>query len=510
MPTPDMSTPFPEYEQYDALGLAELVKKADVSPMELLETAQHRIEWLNPSINAVNLSFFDQAKVSLSSSNAAATSTAPFAGVPFLIKDILHHVKGWPLTQGVGALRSSVSSEDCHFVGKCRQAGLVFLGRTNVPELGLKGHSDNKFFGASKNPWDLSRTPGGSSGGAAAAVASGMLPMASANDGGGSIRIPASYCGLFGLRPSRGRVSCGPQYAEVWDGMVSDHVLSRSVRDSAAMLDVLAGPMPGDPYFLPNPEQSYSQIIKQAPKPLTIAYTLESPIGTPVDEEAKRAVVETLAMLENLGHRVEEAQPAVDGEVLAQCYLMVYFGHVAAMYKDLVAQVGKKQAKAYTELDTQVLAMLGQTVSAQDYVASHFRWNEFARAMGAFHQRYDLYLTPTTAQKPALIGSQDIPFLEQLGSKFILRFKLGKLLLATGMVEKQARDNLARVPFTQLANFTGQPAMSVPLYFSEAEQLPYGVQFMAPLGDEATLLQLAAQLEQAYPWHNRRPKIAET
>lgn len=505
-----MPTPFPEYEQYDALGLAELVKKAEVSPMELLETAQHRIELLNPSINAVNFSFFEQAKASLASPGSMTSSTAPFAGVPFLIKDILLHVKGWPLTQGVGALQQFTSSEDSYYVSKCRQAGLIFLGRTNLPEFGLKGHSDNKFFGASKNPWDLSRTPGGSSGGAAAAVASGMLPMASASDGGGSIRIPASYCGLFGLRPSRGRVSCGPHYAEVWDGMVSDHVLSRSVRDSAAMLDVLAGPMPGDPYFLPNPEQNYRQIINQAPKPLTIAYTLKSPIGTPVDEEAKRAVIKTLAMLEDLGHQVEEAQPAINGEALAQCYLMVYFGHVAAMYQDLVAQVGEKQAKAHTELDTQVLAMLGQTASARNYVASHFRWNEFARTMGEFHQRYDLYLTPTTAQKPALIGSQDMPFLEQLGSKFILRFKLGKLLLATGMVEKQAKDNLSRVPFTQLANFTGQPAMSVPLYFSETEQLPYGVQFMAPLSDEATLLQLAAQLEQAYPWDNRHPEIPQT
>ena len=503
-----MPTPFPEYEQYDALGLAELIRKADISSMELLEAAKHRIEALNPSINAVNLRFFDQARTGLEA--RPVNTTNPFAGVPFLIKDMLLHVKGWPLTQGVSALKQFTSNEDSYYVSKCRRAGLVFLGRTNLPEFGLKGHTDNKFFGATKNPWNLNRTPGGSSGGSAAAVAAGMVPMASASDGGGSIRIPASYCGLFGLRPSRGRVSCGPHHAENWNGMVSDQVLTRSVRDSAAMLDILAGPMPGDPYFFAKPELPYSEAIKQSPKPLTIAYSLDSPIGTPVDEEAKRAVTETLVMLENLGHRVEQAQPDVDGEVLAKCYLMVYFGHVAALYSNLVKQVGKKQAEKYTELDTRVLAMLGETVSAKDYVSSHFLWNDFARAMGDFHQRYDLYLTPTTAQKPALIGSQDMPFLEQLGSKFITRFRLGNLLLASGMVEKQTRENLAKVPFTQLANFTGQPAMSVPLYFSQTEQLPYGVQFMAPLGDETTLLQLAAQLEQAYPWDHRRPQLKTT
>ncbi len=506
-----MPIPFPEYEQYDALGLAELLRTSAISPVELFETAQHRIATLNPAINAVNFNFSDQARAYAASLSSAdfKEATNPFKGVPFLIKDILHHVKGWPLSQGVGALQNALSSEDSHYVSKCRQAGLLFLGRSNVPELGLKGHSDNAFFGATKNPWNLALTPGGSSGGAAAAVSAGMVPMASANDGGGSIRIPASYCGLFGLRPSRGRVSCGPHYSEIWDGMVSDHVLTKSVRDSAAMLDVLAGPMLGDPYFLPSPASPYLELIKQTPRPLKIAYNLESPIGTPVDEEAKHAVETAVKLLENLGHKVEQAQPDINGETLAECYLMVYFGHVGALYNDLISQVGKKKAKASTEVDTQVLAMLGNTVSAQTYVSSRSHWNKFSRAMGKFHQQYDIYLTPTVAQKPAATGSQEMPFLEQLGSKFIVNFKLGKLLLATGMVEKQARENLAKVPFTQLANFTGQPAMSMPLYFSETEHLPYGVQFMAPLGDEATLLQLAAQLEQAAPWDHRRPKIQD-
>lgn len=507
-----MPKPFPEYEDYDALGLAELIQKKELNPSELLDTAIHRIESLNPEINAVNFTFFDQAKQqlkALADQNLAANGSTPFFGVPFLIKDILHHVKGWPLSQGIGCLKDNLSNEDCHYVQKCRDAGLVFLGRTNIPELGLKGHTDNPHFGYTKNPWNTDLTPGGSSGGAAAAVAAGMLPMASANDGGGSIRIPASFCGLFGLRPSRGRISCGPQYGEIWDGMVSDHVLSRSVRDSAAMLDVLSGPMPGDPYFLPKSKTPFLKLMKQTPRSLKIAFNLEPPIGTAVDQEARQAVENTVKILESLGHKVEEARPEVDGERLVACYLMVYFGHVGALYKDLVCQVGDKAAKSNTSLDTQVLAMLGDTVSAEKYVNSRFYWNDFARTMGSFHQHYDLYLTPTVAQKPPVLGSQEMPLPEQIGSKLILKLKLGKILLATGMVEKQARENLAKVPFTQLANFTGQPAMSIPLYFSEKDQLPYGMQFMAPLGDEATLLQLAAQLEQAAPWDHRRPKIQD-
>ena len=498
-----MSIPFPEYEQYDALGLAGLIKNNEISPIELLEAAQYRIETINPKINAVHMPYFDQAReqiLSLPTPQEKTQYKAPFLGVPFLIKDILHHVKGWPLTQGVGCTKHILSTEDSFFVEKCRQAGLVFLGRTNIPEFGLKGHCDNKFFGPTRNPWNLERTPGGSSGGSAAAVASGMVPMASANDGGGSIRIPASFCGLFGLKPSRGRTSCGPHYSEGWDGMVSDHVLTRTVRDSAAMLDVLSGPMPGDPYLLPQPQHNYLDIIQQRPRQLSIAFNLESPIGTPVDKEAKNAVEKAVTILTDLGHRVEEAKPDINGDTLAECYLMVYFAHVGAEYQQLVSQVGKKVACANTDVDTQVLALLGNSVSAQEYVSHRFKWNEFSRSMGKFHQHYDLYLTPTIAQKAPLIGSQEMSKLEEAASRLVLKLKLGNVLLATGLVQKESRENLAKVPFTQQANFTGQPAMSVPLYFSEKDQLPYGVQFMAPVGDEATLLQLASQLENASPW----------
>ena len=286
----------------------------------------------------------------------------------------------------------------------------MIFGKTNTPELALKGVSDPQHGGISRNPWDPSRTPGGSSGGAASAVAAGVVPMAGANDGGGSIRIPAACCGLVGLKPSRGRVSEGPQRGEIWFGANSQGVISRSLRDSALALDVLAGPEPGDPYALPVPATPFALQVQQAPRRLRIAWCLDSPIGTPVHEEAKAAVLNTVSLLQRLGHACEPAAPAIDGQALASSYLHIYFGAVPALVDEAVA-AGAQECDF--EAMTRVIACLGRNTSAGRFAHELRQWNVYARALAALLTPYDLYLTPTLASPPVLHGTGDPPAWQQ-------------------------------------------------------------------------------------------------
>jgi amidase len=488
-----------EYARYDATGLAELVARKEVTAAELLEAALARAEALNPRVNAINIPMTEIARA-----RAFTTPDGPFGGVPFLIKDIYQDYAGVPTTAGCRALRDRIPERHAEVVARFLAAGLVIFGKTATPEFALKGITESRLFGATRNPWDLSLTPGGSSGGAAAAVAAGIVPMAGASDGGGSIRIPASFCGLFGLRPSRGRVPAGPHKDEIWEGASSEHVLTRSVRDSARMLDAIAGADAGAPFVIAPPARPYAEEIRRDPGKLRIGFSMRSPLGTAVDGECVAAVENAARLLSGLGHHVEPAEPAIDGQALARCYFMLYFGHVAADVAEVkhLTQCSENEF----ELDTRVFALLGRSIPSGDYVALHRQWNAFARALGDFHSRYDLYMTPTVAQPPARIGELDHSPLQGAGTRLMLALRPGKLLWKSGIVEKLALESLQRTPFTQLSNLTGTPSMSVPLHWS-TDGLPVGVQFVARFGEEATLFRLAAQLEQARPWAQRQPTV---
>jgi amidase len=492
-----------DYVRADATALAQMVKARDVSAAELLEVATEQLGRLNPLLNAVNVPMLEEANRRVREPLSGA-----LAGVPVLIKDAVQDYAGLPTSYGSRSFRTILPKQHSAFVQRLLDAGMVIFGKTNTPELALKGVTDPVAFGITKNPWDLSRSPGGSSGGSAAAVASGIAPIAGANDGGGSIRIPASYCGLFGLRPSRGRVPPGPAVAEIWEGASSDHVLSRSVRDSALALDVLAGPCQGDPFAIAPPERSFVSAMMAGPGRLKIAFSTKSPIGTDVAPEAAGAVKNAAKLLSSLGHEVAEDQPHYDGAALARCYLDMYFGQVAATLGEARA-AGAKSAEF--ELTTLLLEALGKAASAGDYIRSHRRWNEFSRALGEFHQRYDLFLTPTVATPPVRHEATVMPASQRRVLSFLLNTGLlgimARLGLMEGAVARLSRQNLAYVPFTQLANLTGTPAMSVPLHWTE-EGLPLGVQFIAKFGSEVQLLQLAYQLEQAQPWAHRLPSLA--
>ena len=490
---------FDDYRRHDATALAELVASGQVSAAELLATAQARLEAVEPQINAVPIRMDEQARRQIEQGLAG-----PFAGVPFLIKDIAQDYAGVPTTMGSRAMRDFKPAQHAEVTRRFLDAGLVVFGKTSTPELALKGRTEPLRWGATRNPWDLQRTPGGSSGGAAAAVAVGVVPMAGANDGGGSIRIPAACCGLFGLRPSRGRVPCGPVAGEIWEGASSDLVVSRSVRDSARLLDALQGPDSGAPFRIEAPAAPYTQSGQQEPGRLRIAVCTRSPLGLPVDAQIVAAIEDTAKLLESLGHQVEFAEPKIDGMGLAKAYLTLYFGQVAATVAEIKALTGASENEF--ELETRTLALLGRSISAGEYVARRRDWNVYARSLGRFFEGFDLYLTPTLASLPVAIGSDALPRWQQLALVPILGLGLGKLLLKTGIVDELAVESLKHVPFTQLSNLTGTPSMSVPLQWSR-ENLPIGSQFIAPFGREDRLLQLAGQLERAKPWFARTPGI---
>jgi amidase len=328
------------------------------------------------------------------------------------------------------------------------------------------------------------------------------LPIAHASDGGGSIRIPASFTGLFGLKPSRGRVSEGPGNGEVWQGCVVSHALTRSVRDSAALLDAIAGPMAGDPFVIAPPSRPYVQEVGAPPGRLRIGFSVASPISGRVDAGNREAVVAAGKLLESLGHHVEQAAPAIDGKLLARCYMHLYFGTVAAMLARIRRDKGV--AERVFHPDTRAIAMIGRAISAGEFAASLDEWNGFARSMGDFFARYDLYMTPTVAMQPARIGELETPRAMQTATKLLAALDAGKLLLKTGIVDKLSFENLERTPFTQLGNMTFGPGMSVPLHW-DASGLPVGVMFGARFGAEDVLFRLASQLEEAVPWAGKRP-----
>lgn len=491
--------PFEEYDRYDAAGLAELVRRREVTPAELCETAISRIEDQNPRLNAVITPMFDLARA-----RAAGPLSGPFAGVPFLLKDLLAAYAGVRLASGCRAYRDYVPDYDSELVRRFKAAGVVVIGKTSTPEFGLVAATEPELFGPTRNPWDPERTPGGSSGGSAAAVASGMVPFASGGDGGGSIRIPSSFCGLFGLKPTRFRTPTGPRLGRIWQGAAVEHVLTRSVRDSAIMLDATSGQDHGAPFAAPLPERTFAEEVGRDPGKLRIAFTTASPIGTPVHPENKAAVENAAKLLAGLGHEVVEAQPDLDGAALARSFFLLYFGECAADVAAVKKDIGRTPRRDEFELITWFFGRLGRLYSAGDLVEGIRLWDQAARTMGEFHRKYDLFMTPTVAEPPLKIGETGPKPMERKLLGVISALGLERVAKWTGAINDIALQTLAHYPFTQLANYTGQPAMSVPLG-SHASGLPIGVQFVAPFGDEATLFRLAAQLEKERPWFDRRP-----
>lgn len=489
------------YQDYDAIGLAELIRNKEVQPVEIIEAAIRRIEALNPEINAVVYDMYDKARAASRSYNPEERGAGgPFAGVPILIKNINQDIGGEPLTSGSAAFRNYRPAADSEFVRQLRKTDVILMGITNVPEFGLVATTEPVAYGPTRNPWNIDHTPGGSSGGSAAAVASGMVPIAGANDGGGSIRIPAAYTGLFGLKPTRGRTPVGRRLGRHWQGASVDHVLTRTVRDSAAMLDELKTFEKGAAFHALPFEGSYLQ-MSQLPleKRLRVAFSVQSPIGTDVDPEHQEAVKKTAKMLEALGHIVEEKEAPVDGDKIAKSYLTLYFGEVAATLASLQEVLGRKARYSDVEPTTWLLGLLGRTFTAEEFVLSIREWDRAAYAMEDFHEQYDVYLTPTTAYPPARIGELAPKGAEKLLISIVGKLGAGGLLKKMGIVDQIAKENLKRTPFTQLANLTGQPSMSVPLH-QTSDGLPIGVQFTAARGREDLLFQLAGMLEQSSEW----------
>ncbi len=495
----------------DATAQAALVAKGEVAPAELLEAAIAAAD--GADIGAAIPIRFDQfardqvardqvARAQAEAKQNTGEPTGPFAGVPFLLKDLGQDFAGQPNTMGSAAYRGRVAPGHSAYTRRCLEAGLVIFGRTATPELGLRAVTESRLWGAARNPWDRGRTPGGSSGGSAAAVAAGVVPMAGASDGGGSIRIPASFCNLFGLKVSTGRISFGPHRGLLWDGAAVEGVLTRSVRDTARMLDVLAGPEPGDMVALPKPATAFADEVGKTPGRLRIGYSTASPLKSPVDPSCIEAVENAARLLESLGHHVEPAEPAVDGAAVANAYLTLYLGQVAA---EIAASGGKA---ADFELETWGMGLLGRALPSGRYVTANLAWNGFARALAAFHARYDLWLLPTVAAPPARIGELELPKAQKRVLALLSALRGGSLMLKSGMLETIARDSLVRTPYTQLSNLTFTPSMSVPLAMAAPAPgepaLPVGVQFVGRFGEEALLLRLASQLEAAAPWEGRR------
>jgi len=424
-----------------------------------------------------------------------------------LIKDLWQDYAGVRFTSGCNAYKraNAVAKEHSEIVSRYLAAGVVVFGRTNAPEFGAKGITEPDAWPATRNPWSLAHSPGGSSGGSAAAVAARIVPIAGANDGGGSIRIPAACTGLFGLKPGRGRTPCGPELGEMMHGAAINHVLTRSVRDSAVMLDATHGSEVGSWMKLAPPERPYAEEVERAPRPLRIAFSTRSPIGTQVDADIVAAIENTARLLASLGHHVEEAAPAIDGRQFAKDFSGVWFAHLASNLRRARRDVGARNSDF--ELDSLAMEAMANAKGAVDYVEHYVRWNGYGRALAEHFERFDVYMTPTLGMAPPRIGEVKTPPALAAVLRAAIGVGLGRLIpLAADQVDEVTIENLRRVPFTQLANLTGVPAMSVPLHTHE-NGLPLGVQFLAGHGGEGLLFSLAGQLERALPWAHRMPQL---
>jgi amidase len=471
-----------EYDQYDGLGLADLVAKREITPLELLNAVRQRLEAINPKINAVAHIFFDKAEAQIKQGLPAG----PFKGVPFVLKDLGQQLAGTITSYGSRVFKDNTPDVDSTLVARYKQAGLVIFAKTTSPEFGLTTTTESVLFGKTRNPWNLDRTSGGSSGGSSALVASRVVPMAHGSDGGGSIRIPASCCGLFGLKPTRGRVPMGPAQFEGWNGCSHHHALTISVRDSAALLDVSAGMELGSPYFSPPPPRPFLKEVGADPGKLRIALAVATPAGSPLDPECRKAAIEAAKLCESLGHRVEEKQPPIEDAWMRDAFLTVLRVSLARTLDDASKSLGRPVTDKDVEPVTWLLAQAGRATTSVAYSRAIATMHQVGLAMAKFQEKYDVILSPTLAKPP-------VP--------------LGVLSLSPASIAAYGKDVTEFGPYTALYNVTGQPSMSVPLHWS-ADGLPIGVMFSGRFGDDATLLRLAAQLEKAKPWSRMKPSVS--
>lgn len=474
---------YEELSLLDATDLAKLIKKKDIQASELIEITIERIEKINPQLNAVVTPMYDEAR----KASREAIPDGPFAGVPFLIKDLLASYKGVCITFGTKNLQHFIADHDSELVSRYKKAGLIAVGKTNTPELGLMPTTEPRLFGPCRNPWNLERTSGGSSGGSAAAVASGMVPVAHGNDGGGSIRIPASCCGVFGLKPTRGRNPLGPDFGDLMGGFIAEHVLTRSVRDSAAILDATMGYEVGDPYCAPQPRGPYKKEVGKNPGKLRIAYMSQTLAGEAIADDCVKALLDAVGLCSSLGHDLIEMKPNLDAKILAKAFTAIWAAGCASTIEGISYAIGKKPSFDQYESVTWGLYEMGKKISASDYLFAVGTVQKISRDVARFFQENDILMTPTLGEPPVALGTFDSPADDPL---------------------KGWRRSARFVPFTPICNATGQPAMSVPLYWNE-EGLPIGIHFIGRFGDEATLFRLASQLEEARPWKRRRPPISD-
>jgi amidase len=493
---------FPEYDRLDALALGALVARREVSSAELLEAAIERAGARDPAINAIVARYDDEARARARS----PLPEGPLSGVPFLLKDHLAAWKGHPLTHSSRFLEGAVQAEDAEVVRRLVRAGLVFFGQTNTPELAILGTTEPELRGPTRNPWDPARSSGGSSGGAAAAVAARIVPAAQASDGGGSIRIPASACGVFGMKTTRGRVSFGPAQGEGWSGFDTIGFLTRSVRDGAALLDAVAGPAPGDPHVAPPPARPFLAEVGADPGRLRVAFTKESLFARATDPECAAAVEGAARLAAELGHDVAEARPTFPRDALVRAYLVVVAAGVAAELEDAARATGRRPGPENLEPETWALASGGHTLSARDLVLAELEIHRAARTVAAFFEEHDVLLTPTTAVPALPLGAMKSTRLERAAVRLVARARSRTLF--ERLVSEMGARSFDATGNTMLFNQTGQPAMSVPLHWT-AGGIPVGVQAAARFGEEATLFRLAGQLERARPWADRAPPLVD-
>ncbi|MBK5502501.1 amidase [Peribacillus sp. TH14] len=475
---------FSEYLQYDGVGLAELVKSKEVTPEELIKTALHAIEEINPKLNAVVSIQRENAKRDLE-----ALPNGPFKGVPFLIKEMALHASGIPSRMGSKLADGFVLPHDTELMARFRKAGFVTIGTTATPEFAFNATTESVLYGPSRNPWNNERSSGGSSGGSGAAVAAGIVPLAHANDGGGSIRIPASCNGLIGLKPTRGRIPTGPDMGEVLCGLGIEFALTRTMRDTAALLDAVSGPDLGCYAWAERPTTPYLKELSTPPQRLRIAWTDKPLSGVPVNPECNKALYETVRLCEELGHEVVETTPYINNEQHMLATVRLWTSNLANMMDNVAQFLGKNPSEENLEATSWACYQHGKSMTAVELLQALDIMNMVSRTIGDFFKDYDVLLTPTTGQPPLLLG--------QLNAN------------APGVSAEQWTEQIfTYAPFTNVFNTTGQPAISLPLAWSH-NGLPIGMQFAGRFGEEATLLKLARQIEEARPWKDHRPPMVK-
>ncbi len=472
---------FSEYADFDGLGLADLVTRKKITPRELVCEAVARAERLNPKLNAVVFADYERAIATAQDK----LPKGPFRGVPLFLKDIGGVAKGMPTRQASRFIPPFPSDYDSVLTARFKAAGLVPLGKTNVPEFGLVPVTESELYGPVHNPWNPAHSTGGSSGGSAAVVAAGIVPVAHANDAGGSIRIPASCCGLVGLKPTRARITHAPDAGEAVDGLGNDLVVTRSVRDTAAILDAVQGNIAGDPYWSPPAADSYLEAIRRKPRRLRVAFSTRRLDGGPLHADCVAAIKSAAKLCADLGHVVEEDAPAFDQSALIPAFMGLWSGGLAAGIDLVAGLTGAKPSSGHFEGLTWGLYEMGRRLSVSDYLNGKAALQNAGRIAAKFHETHDVWLTSTLGAPPVKLGTFDMRQTDPA---------------------KAFAPIIDYVPFTAMQNATGQPAISLPLHWSK-QGLPVGVHFAGRYGDELTLLKLAAQLERAAPWAHRYKQL---